>query len=384
MATAESCSHGVAGAHVVGPKKSTAGPGSAEVTPAETGRVAAARGALLRWYAESARVLPWRAAGTSAWATWVSEVMLQQTRVETVVPYFARFMERFPTPREMADATEAEVLGHWAGLGYYRRARFLHAGARAVCERHGGEVPRGAEALRALPGVGEYTAGAIASIAHGERAPLVDGNVERVLTRLFALEGDPRSAPVKKRLWALAAAFADHPSPGAVNQSLMELGATVCAPTSPRCLTCPVRACCLAAAEGAPERYPEKAPKKAPREEQWTTLVGLHGGRAVLVASAMGRWEGMLVPWMEPGEVDAKAMARRAGAGVVTARGEVLHVLTHARMRVRVFSADVATVPGGATLVAEGAYGGLAVPKLTQRVLSAVWSSGGGRPTRRR
>lgn len=371
MAAAESCSHGVAGAHVAGAKKSSA-------------QEEAAREALLRWYGESARALPWRAAGTTAWATWVSEVMLQQTRVETVVPYFARFMARFPTPREMAEATEAEVLGQWAGLGYYRRARFLHAGAKAVCERHGGEVPRGAEALRALPGVGEYTAGAIASIAHGERAPLVDGNVERVLTRLFAVGGDPRSAPVKKRLWALAAAFADCPSPGALNQSLMELGATVCAPTSPRCLTCPVRAWCLAAKEGEPERYPEKAAKKAPREEEWTALVGLHGDEAVLVASAMGRWEGMLVPWMEPGEIDAAVMARRAGARSVTARGEVVHVLTHARMRVRVFSAEVAELPAGATLVAEGAYAGLAVPKLTQRVLSAVWSSGGGRPTRRR
>ncbi len=344
----------------------------------------AARAALLRWYGESARSLPWRAAGTTAWATWVSEVMLQQTRVETVRPYFARFMERFPTPREMAEATEPEVLGHWAGLGYYRRARFLHAGAKAVCERFGGEVPRGAEALRSLPGVGEYTAGAIASIAHGERAPLVDGNVERVLTRLFGIPGDPRSGPVKKRLWALATAFADHPEPGAVNQSLMELGATVCAPTSPRCLTCPVRAWCLAAQEGEPERYPEKAAKKAPREEDWTALVGLHGGRAVLVASAMGRWEGMLVPWMEEGEVDPAAMARGVGARGAQEHGEVLHVLTHARMRVRVFSAAMSTVPEGGTLVAEGAYAGLAVPKLTQRVLSAVWSSGGEKPTRGR
>lgn len=352
---------------------------------AEMERVEAARGALLRWYGESARSLPWRAAGTSAWATWVSEVMLQQTRVETVMPYFARFMARFPTPKDLADADEAEVLGHWAGLGYYRRARFLHAGARAVCERFGGEVPRGAEALRGLPGVGDYTAGAIASIAFGERAPLVDGNVERVLTRVFAIAGDPRGAPVKKHLWSLATAFADHAEAGAVNQSLMELGATVCAPTSPRCLTCPVRTWCRAVHEGDPERYPEKAAKKAPRDEEWTALVGLYNDGVVLVPSAMGRWEGMLVPWMEPGAADVELLARGHGGRSVTAHGEVEHVLTHARMRVRVYSAAVSRVPAGARLVSMDGTAGLAVPKVTQRILAAVTAtSGAARPTRRR
>jgi A/G-specific adenine glycosylase len=347
-------------------------------------RVHAAREALLGWYAASARALPWRAPGTTAWATWVSEVMLQQTRVETVVPYFARFMERFPTPARMAEASEAEVLGLWAGLGYYRRARFLHAGARAVCERFGAEVPRGVEALRELPGVGDYTAGAIASIAFGERAPLVDGNVERVLTRLFAVAGDPRSGPVKKHLWALAAAFADHPAAGAVNQSLMELGATVCAPTSPRCLTCPVRAMCRAAQEGDPSRYPEKAPKKAPRDEDWTALVGLHEGRALLVPSASGRWEGMLVPVLAEGAVDPAALVGRAGARAVMEHGVVVHVLTHARMSIRVYSATLDQAPAAGTLVALDALAGLAVPKVTLRVLSAVRSSGGAAPTRRR
>jgi A/G-specific adenine glycosylase len=328
----------------VSAKKSRAADGD------EAARVAAAREALLGWYRGGARALPWRAPGTTAWATWVSEVMLQQTRVETVLPYFARFMERFPTPRHLADAGEPEVLAQWAGLGYYRRARFLHAGAKAVCERFGGEVPRGAEALRALPGVGEYTAGAIASIAFGERAPLVDGNVERVLTRLFAVGGDPKSGPVKKHLWALAAAFADHPDAGAVNQSLMELGATVCAPTSPRCLTCPVRSSCLAARSGEPERYPEKPAKKAPRDETWTALVGLHGGRAWLVPSAIGRWEGMPVPVLTEGEVDAAALAE----------------------------------PARGTLVPLDAPAGHGLPKVTLRVLAAVRSSGGGGPTRRR
>lgn len=358
--------------------------GEKSIGPDEAARVEAAREALLGWYAASARALPWRARGTTAWATWVSEVMLQQTRVETVLPYFARFMERFPTPRHMAEASEAEVLGQWAGIGYYRRARFLHAGAKAVCERHGGEVPRGVEALRALDGVGEYTAGAIASIAFGERAALVDGNVERVLTRVFAIEGDPKSSPVKRHLWALAAGFADHPDAGAVNQSLMELGATVCAPTAPRCLTCPVRSMCRAAQEGEPERYPEKAARKAPRDEDWTALLGLYQGRALLVQSALGRWEGMLVPVMVPGAVDPASLAGRAGAHAVMDHGVVVHVLTHARMRLRVFSATLDEAPTEGTLVSMDALAGLAVPKVTLRVLSAVRSSGDAAPRRRR
>lgn len=361
---------------MVTPKKSIGG---------ETGaRVTAARGALLGWYARSARALPWRAPGTSAWATWVSEVMLQQTRVETVVPYFGRFMARFPTPRHLAEATEPEVLGQWAGLGYYRRARLLHAGAKAVCERFGGEVPRGAEALLGLPGVGDYTAGAIASIAFGERAPLVDGNVERVLTRLFAVGGDPRTGPVKKHLWALAATFADHADAGAVNQSLMELGATVCAPTSPRCLTCPVRSICQAAQEGDAERYPEKAPRRAPRDEDWTALVGLYEGRALLGPSALGRWEGMLVPTLAPGVVDPAAMVGQVGAHAVMEHGVVVHVLTHARMRIRVYSATLEEAPVGGALVSLDALAGLAVPKVTLRVLSAVRSSEDAQPRRRR
>ncbi len=211
-----------------------------------------AREALLTWYREHARALPWRDS-RDPWRVWVSEVMLQQTRVETVIPYFKRFIERFPAARSLAEASESDVLALWSGLGYYRRARLLYAGAKAVVARHGGDIPADSVALRALPGVGDYTVGALGSIAFGLRAPLVDGNVERVLTRLHGLRGDPRAAPLKKSLWALAARYADHTSPGDVNQSLMELGATVCAPTSPRCLVCPVCSHCVAAREGTPE-----------------------------------------------------------------------------------------------------------------------------------
>ncbi|MFO0601701.1 MAG: A/G-specific adenine glycosylase [Polyangiales bacterium] len=334
--------------------------------------IAPTRDALLRWYDGAARKLPWREA-RDPWATWVSEVMLQQTRVETVIPYYERFLLRFPTPAALAAAGEADVLALWSGLGYYRRARLLHAGARRVAEAHGGEIPRDHAALRALPGVGDYTAGAVGSIAFGLRVPLVDGNVERVLTRLHAVGGDPRAPAVRKRLWALAARYADHPRPGDVNQSLMELGATVCAPTSPRCLVCPVRSRCAAARAGEPERYPEKPPRAAPREERWHALVATRGERVWLVPSAMGRWEGMLIPPMQlaKGKAAVKWGAKVTGA---RAMGDVTHVLTHARMEIAVTAATLAQEPAEGRLVAPEELASLAVPKVTRRVLSrAGW-----------
>ncbi len=330
--------------------------------------VAAVREPLVRWYRAHARPLPWRET-RDPWAVWVSEVMLQQTRVETVVPYYTRFLARFPTVRALADAAEADVLALWSGLGYYRRARLLHAGARAVAERHGGSVPGDAEALRALPGVGDYTAGALGSIAFGLRVPLVDGNVERVLTRLHGLRGDPRAAPLKKKLWALAARYADHPSPGDVNQSLMELGATVCTPTSPKCLVCPVRALCVAAGEGDPERYPEKAARAAPRDERWSALVAREGERVWLVTSDAGRWQGMLLPPMTETRAPAWEAPLTAPARRVAT---VTHTLTHARMEVTVYAATLAGDPPRGRLVAPEELTALAVPKITRAVLSAA------------
>lgn len=343
------------------------------------------RDALVAWYRQSARSLPWRGA-RDPWATWVSEVMLQQTRVETVVPYYQRFLQRFPTPQSLADAPEADVLAHWAGLGYYRRARFLHAGAKRVVEAHGGAVPKDMAALRALPGVGDYTAGAIGSIAFGLRVPLVDGNVERVLTRLHGLRGDPRAAPLKKRLWSLAARYADHDAPGDANQALMELGATVCTPVAPRCLLCPVRAHCVALGEGEVTRYPEKAAPTRPRDERWHALVATHGGRVWLVEKAEGRWQGMLVPPMVQVK-DAAALTWPVAVAGAVAAGEVVHVLTHARMTVIVHAAMLAEAPTQGHLVDDAALAGLAVPKITLRVLAcgrAALSGDGGAAKRRR
>ncbi|MDP9349789.1 MAG: A/G-specific adenine glycosylase, partial [Gemmatimonadota bacterium] len=189
------------------------------------------RDLLLRWYDAHRRDLPWRAEGPpDPYRVWLSEVMLQQTRVETVKPYFRRWLERFPTLAALAEAPQDEVLKAWEGLGYYSRARNFHRAAREVVERYGGEVPGDAAAFRALPGVGRYTAGAVLSIAFGRPEPVVDGNVRRVFARLL---DDPD--PAEGALWALAEALVPGARPGDLNQALMELGATVCVPRNPRC-----------------------------------------------------------------------------------------------------------------------------------------------------
>jgi len=193
------------------------------------------RRALLDWYRANRRDLPWRRT-RDPYAIWISETMLQQTRVETVIPYYERFLERFPDVAALADAESDDVLGAWAGLGYYSRARNLQAAARQIAERHGGRVPDDVEALRALPGIGRYTAGALASIAFDRPEPIVDGNVARVLARVKGIREDVKQPAVVKRLWEEAARLARGPAPGDLNQALMELGATVCVPGEPRCL----------------------------------------------------------------------------------------------------------------------------------------------------
>jgi len=232
----------------------------------------ALRGGLLAWYDHAKRDLPWRTA-EDPYATWVSEIMLQQTQVVTVLDYYARWMERFPDVASLAAADLDDVLELWAGLGYYRRARFLHRGAKYVVEELDGEIPTTAKELRALPGVGPYTAGAIASIAFGEVEALVDGNVERILARIFAIPGDPKDRANQKQFWALAEALVDDARPGDFNQSMMELGATVCTPKNPTCLLCPVRPRCQAFAMGEPTRFPAKVKRAKPRAQTTLTCV---------------------------------------------------------------------------------------------------------------
>ncbi len=233
------------------------------------------RSALLTYYDREARDLPWRR-DRDPYRVLVSEVMLQQTRVETVLGYYDRWLRRFPTVYVLASASEDEVMKSWEGLGYYRRARNLHAAAKAVRERSG-RFPQRAADLRSLPGVGEYTAGAVASIAFDEVTPAVDGNVRRVLSRLHD-EPDPKPAWLRKR----AADLVDPQRPGDWNQALMELGATVCTPRSPRCVSCPVSRWCVAHASGTAEQRPlPRAPKEVPRG-RFVVAVAEHDGRVLV------------------------------------------------------------------------------------------------------
>ena len=223
--------------------------------------------ALPHWYTRHKRAMPWRGAA-DPYHIWVAEVMLQQTRVDQATPYFQRFVEAFPTVEALAEADRDAVLMRWEGLGYYARARHLHEAARLVVDEHGGAVPDTWESIRELPGVGPYTAAAVLSIAYGKPHAVLDGNVVRLLTRVFAVADDATKGTTRRRLrrWAnelLEAAHAEGVPPGTFNQAMMELGATVCTPAGPDCPACPLQDICVAYEEGTPEAYPKKK-KKAP------------------------------------------------------------------------------------------------------------------------
>lgn len=314
--------------------------------------------ALLPWYAATARDLPWRRDPTP-YHVLLSELMLQQTRVDTVIPYFGRFLDRWPTVEALAAADEQEVLHAWAGLGYYRRARSLLACARAAVARGG--IPDTAAALEELPGIGPYTAGAIASIAWGRRAPLVDGNVERVISRWYGLDADPRSPAGRRAIWAAVAALhealRDDEHPGALNQGLMELGAVICAPRSPRCDRCPMAAGCAAFASGDPESLPRLAAKPAPIAVSAAYGLARPGGAWVLGR----RPEGLLGGLWEPVGVELaagdgaeerlrEAFAERAGVAATVGPevGVVRHTFTHRRLVARVFAVTVQGEPRAA------------------------------------
>lgn len=215
---------------------------------------------LLRWYRRHHRKLPWRAT-RDPYQIWVSEIMLQQTRVETVLPYYARWLRALPTVRALARASDDRVLKLWEGLGYYSRARNLHHAAQAVVHEHGGQLPRTADGLLTLPGIGRYTAGAIASIAFGQRVPLVDGNVARVFARIFAIRANVKSPRTLESLWKLAEDLLPSTNPGDFNQALMELGALACTPANPQCDICPMRRVCAARGRRLIEQLPNRGDK---------------------------------------------------------------------------------------------------------------------------
>ena len=294
--------------------------------------------ALCGWFAAEKRAMPWRET-RDPYCIWLSEIMLQQTQVATVIPYYHRFLARFPTVEALAAAPLDDVLKLWAGLGYYSRARNLHRGAALVVARFGGRIPGSPELIREIPGIGAYTAGAILSIAFELPEPLVDGNVARVLARMLLLKGDWRKGELKERLWAVArelvasAHAAKTGTPGDLNQALMELGATVCTPRSPDCARCPVARFCRANELGVQADYPETPAK---------TDVPTWKLRAWVVEDAAGRI--LLARREESGlfgglwEVPTERMVRVTRAKRETTRvlGRVTHVLSHRRLDIHI------------------------------------------------
>ncbi len=249
---------------------------------------------LLAWFAEHGRKdLPWQQP-KDAYRTWVSEIMLQQTQVQTVIPYFERFMQRFPDVVALADAAQDEVLQHWSGLGYYARARNLHKAAQQVRDVHGGVFPETLDEVMALPGVGRSTAGAILSLAFDQRHPILDGNVKRVLARHEAIEGWPGTTAVAKRLWEVAERNTPHDNVAAYTQAIMDLGATLCTRSKPACERCPVAADCTAFKKVAVTLFPGRKPKKDKPLRATTMVIARHDGRVYLERRPeSGIWGGL-------------------------------------------------------------------------------------------
>ncbi len=388
-------------------------------------------GDLLAWYDRHRRALPWRAAPgqrSDPYRVWLSEIMLQQTTVKAVAPYYARFLSRWPDVRALAAAPLAEVLKTWAGLGYYARARNLHACARAVVEHHGGEFPRNEDALRGLPGIGAYTAAAVAAIAFDIRATPVDGNVERVIARLYAVETPPPAA--KPEIYRLARALTPSRRAGDFAQALMDLGATLCTPKRPACALCPWRDRCAAYRRGDAETFPRRPPKREGVLRRGAAFVARRSDGSVLVRTrpAKGLLGGMTeVPTTEwaaefdeanalvhaprfspplPGGERSTSRDTIAGSRVRGKRrqnsglpvpphpdplpngeretcwrripGIVRHVFTHFPLELKVYAADLplrTRAPTGMRWVASADIAHEALPSLMRKVLAHAQTS---------
>lgn len=289
---------------------------------------------LLAWYDVHGRhQLPWQYNPTP-YRVWVSEVMLQQTQVATVIPYFARFLERFPSVADLANAPIDEVLHLWTGLGYYARARHVKACAQVLVAEHGGEFPQDLDSVMSLPGIGRSTAGAILALSRNVRHPILDGNVKRVLARVFGIAGDPGSASVLDALWARAEECTPHSRVAAYTQAIMDLGATLCTRSRPACTVCPMNDRCVAAREGRQAELPGRKPRRARRAREATLLIaesGTGGAREVLLERrpAPGIWGGL---WSLPqfeSESAALEWCRRE-IGEAESEAELLEPIDHA------------------------------------------------------
>jgi A/G-specific adenine glycosylase len=314
--------------------------------------------ALVGWFRSNARDLPWRRT-LDPYAVWISEIMLQQTQVKTVVPYWERWMRELPTVRELARAPEPRLLKLWEGLGYYTRVRNLKRAAERILQDHHGRFPAAATAILDLPGVGRYTAGAIGSIAFNQPTAILDGNVIRVLTRLLAIQGDPKAKPVNETLWnhaqqlVSAAAILPAPPPtpprlssgpcSDLNQSLMELGATVCLPTDPRCGDCPLAQSCRAFQKGTPESFPESAARPKTTARHFVAFLVQRDG-AILVRQRpaggvnAGLWE---FPNVETPPMDSPSPATTEPFRITGPFAVVNHSITRYRIRLEAHFADM-------------------------------------------
>lgn len=289
---------------------------------------------VLNWFdAHGRKNLPWQRNPTP-YRVWMSEIMLQQTQVQTVIPYFERFMRRFPDIHSLAGADEDDVLHHWSGLGYYARARNLHRAARMVRDEHGGKFPEDFDSVAALPGIGRSTAGAILSLACGQRHAILDGNVKRVLARHAAIDGWPGNTQTLQRLWELAEERLPEEHFGAYSQAMMDLGATVCTRSKPVCNECPVASDCVARVESRQMEFPGRKPKKTLPERNVDMLLIEHNGRLLLEKRPpAGIWGGL---WSLPEADDGAALLReRFGDVVVTELPPFTHTFSHFRLHIR-------------------------------------------------
>lgn len=336
---------------------------------------------LIAWQKQHGRhALPWQGGKQGdAYPVWLSEIMLQQTQVETVIPYFQRFLARFPDLASLAAADQDAVLGHWSGLGYYSRARNLHAAARRIVAEHGGRFPGDIDAMLALPGIGRSTAAAIAAFAFGERRAILDGNVKRVLARVFGIEGWPGERAVENRLWALAEVLLPEDEIQAYTQGLMDLGATVCTRGRPRCEVCPFDEDCIANRLGRQRELPAARPKKALPEKSTAMLVLLNAGEVLLEKRPdSGIWGGL---WSLPEcgqEEDPLQAAHRLGYRAQLS-GELPafdHVFTHFRLNIQPWCLQVHRQPAsaepGRIWLPLGELEGAALPTPVRRILAAL------------
>ena len=335
---------------------------------------------LLAWYDRCARTLPWRGFH-DAYRTWVSEAMLQQTRVETVLSYYDRFLSRFPDLPALASASEAEVLKAWEGLGYYSRARNLWLGARQVMDSFGGVLPRDPDLLRQIRGIGPYTAGAIASIAYDLPVPAVDGNVIRVLSRLYGIRTDALAPDTRRRIDSLAAALVPEERPGDHNQAVMDLGATVCVPGTPDCGRCPLSSFCDAFRAGDAADLPVLPKAKPPKVIPYAVLLIFSGGRVLLRQRTEKLLQGLWCFPMFEGEPDAEELRKlirgklRLDCSLPADAGSARHVFTHQVWQMRLYRTDAeasASAPAGYTFVPLSRLRSLPLPAAMNAAVAAL------------